>query len=164
MFEAIQLEKRTKGIGGAIMSTHLGHDIFGTKCATAAIPITPQRLGDVYRELADAYGWVQVRKPVPGDTYRKMHKPLNEMDGPAFRYLPADITVISPARLYRSTAWKYNGGFHMDAQVYWEFEYEYEFGGVKYRDWMNVNLLTLAYMPSTFEPMNRNVSNQLTLF
>lgn len=146
------------------MSTNLGHPIYGTKCATASRPLQVQTLGEVYQELSAQYGALQLRKPVPGDAYRKMYKPLNEMDGPAFRHLPVDITVISPARLYRSTAWKYNGDFHMDANVMWDFEYEYEFGGVKYRRWMNVHLLTLAYMPSKCEPMNRNVSNQLQLF
>lgn len=147
-----------------INSTKCNFPIHGTKCATSSFPITPQTLGEVYRELTEQYGAVQLRKPVPGDTYRKMYKSLNEMDGPAFRNLPSDITIVSPSRLYRSSAWRYNGNFHMSAECLWEFEYEFEYAHEIYRRWMNVNILTLAYMPTTCVPMDRNVSNQLSLF
>jgi len=143
---------------------NLGHTIYGTKCATSSFPLQVKTLGEVYQKLTNQYGAVQLSKPVPGETYRKMYNSLNEMDGPAFRNLPSDITVLSPARLYRSKAWRYNGNHHMDAQVDWEFEYEHQFGGESVRDWMNVRILTYAYIPTNCIPMKRVESNQLTLF
>lgn len=147
---------------------HFNFPIHGTKCASATWPMDVPTLGEVYRELIENYGEVQLRKPVPGDTYRKMHKPLNEMDGPAFRNLPSEITVLSPARLYRSKAWRYNGRFNMSAHTEWEFEYEYEFAGRLFNSWMNLHILTPTYMPTMCVPMIRSKTPknhaQLSLF
>lgn len=132
------------------------HPIYGTKCGKASMPIKPQTLGQVYQELVDQYGEVQLNKPVPGDTYRRMYKPLNQMDGPGFRQMPQSITVVSPARLYRSIAWKYNGGHHSDAQVMWTFDYEYEYGHEMHQSSMSVRFLTIAYIPQNLVPMDRS--------
>jgi hypothetical protein len=122
----------------------------------------------VYKELIDLYGELQLSKPVPGDTYRKMYKPLNEMDGPAFRDMEQSITVVSPARLYRASAWWYRGLFHHHADCMWTFDYEYQFAEKTYRNNMPVQMLTLAYIPESLvfrtSQMQIDTRKQLSLF
>lgn len=120
--------------------------IHGTKCVRSYFPLEVKTLGQIYESIRFNFGDWQVNKPIPGEFYtRRIHPLDSQMDGPAFRNLPLFIKVLTPARLYRSEAWRFNGIQYMDAQTEWEFGYWCE----KYADhptnWMNVAFLTTCY-------------------
>ena len=144
--------------------------MFGTKCASAPFPWSPPTLGKIYNDVVGKHGSHALHKPVPGHKYRKMFKPLTDIDRPYFRLLPSDITILSPSRLYRSTGWKYNGRVYLDCECAWEFEYSYPWDKGTRTDWMAVGLLSYCYIPEimTTTPLagfafyNRNRPDKLT--
>lgn len=139
---------------------------YGTKCADdASYKWKPETLGSIYRELIQEYGLIQLNKPIPGEFYRKVYKPLSAIDRPAFRRLPENIMITQPARLYRSHGYKYGGRVYLEAECFWQFEYEYEYGLKRIRDWMPVRLLTTCYINQTLTfPQPKKTYHQLELF
>lgn len=136
----------------------------GTKCLETPMGFDfhPQILSDIYKEIVAEHGSHALRKPKPGDTYRKMYKPIYAIDGPVFRRLPADIIITEPPRLFRSTGYKYHGRVYLDAELYWEFEYKYQFGDKWLYNWEAVRLLSWCYIPTlTFQ---KRSGPQLSLF
>lgn len=123
----------------------------GTKCFDEGPGLVFQleTLGSIYREIAEEYGHEQIKKPKPGDSYRKMYRPISDMDRPAFRHLPADIIITQPPRLFRSTAWKYNGEFYKQADTFWQFEAKYPWKDGFIFDWYPVRILSYAYIYNT---------------
>lgn len=148
--------------------------IIGTKCATAPLGFgwQPETLGNIYRSVIEKHGECQLNKPVPGEEYRKMCKPIEQIDQPTFRKLPEQIIITQPARLFQSQGWKYHGRVYLDCELFWRFEYKYEYAGKWVFDWMPVRLLSWCYINETCtftakgsEPFwNNTESKQLTLF
>jgi len=90
--------------------------MYGTKCADGPFTWKPETLGNLYRSVIDEYGEHALNKPVPGYSYRKMYKPITDMDMPSFRRLPEEIIITQPPRLFRSTGYKYKGRVYLGAK------------------------------------------------
>ena len=125
--------------------------VHGTKCwgTPMGFDFTPEKLSSIYAQIVEDHGSHALRKPKPGDLYRKMYTPLSNIDRPVFRRLPADIIITQPARLFRSSGYKYHGRVYLDAELYWEFEYKYKFGDKWIFDWLPIRLLSYCYIPAT---------------
>jgi hypothetical protein len=101
----------------------------------------PENIGSIYKDIISQYGEKYLKKPKPGDRYVKMKEPISGIDRPVFRSLPKEILITQPPRLFRSTAWKYQGRVYKDDNPFWEFEYESE--GRK--EWIALRILSYCY-------------------
>lgn len=129
---------------------------FGSKLGfKAGINVVPETLGSIYQEISREYPNMRIVKPAPGNTYTKRPRPCSDMDLAAFRYLPDEIEIIQPPRLYRSNAWKYNGSFHGECETHWEVEIKYTHQNEARYSWLPIRVLFYAYIP---------VMKQLNLF
>lgn len=143
----------------------------GTKClpefAKQNLDLKPETIGDIYREIVLEHGQIQLHKPVPGESYRKVYTPLEYIDRNAFRILPANIKIVQPPRLYRSSSWKYKGNIWFDCVLNWEFQCRYEYAGEWLYKWLPVRLLSTCYIPETLVDYKKSIelrTPQLLLF
>lgn len=140
------------------------HKVNGTKCVTMPFPWQPEKLSVIWNDVISNHGYSALHKPIPGHTYRKRYNALTKVDLPSFRRMPADIEVVTPPRLFRSTGWKYKGIVHLDCELYWEFQYRYWYAHEIRYDWMSVRLLSYCYIPTTLTFKNQQKPIQLQLF
>jgi hypothetical protein len=121
-------------------------NVFGTKCASAPFLHRPESLGALYKSIIDDYGDSALSKPRPGDEYRKRYKSLAPTDLPTFRRMPEQIFITQPARLFRSSGYKYKGRVYLEAELYWKFEYKYRYANRWEYDWLPVRILSTCYV------------------
>lgn len=140
------------------------YKIYGSKCWSMPYQWHPQSLSAIWKEIIDEHGKSALHKPIPGHTYRKRYHSLSEMDRAFFKKLPADIKVLTPPRLFRSTGWKYKGKVYLECELYWEFQYSYWYANEERTDWMAVRLLSYCYIPTTLTFESRRKPIQLDLF
>lgn len=101
--------------------------LYGTKFGHSPYNWKAETLREMYDVIADRLGHAQVKKPVPGDSYRKMYKPVDgQTDPPTFKRMPQEIIITQPPRLFRSRAWSYRGVVYGEVDTHWRFQYKFK--------------------------------------